>query len=68
MTAKDFVKTVKVTNDVAERGVKMAKDYANILTKEDQIRADPTGCEDVQIEVSKLHKEDSEWVNVGVIY
>ena len=36
--AKDFVKTVKVTNDVAERGVKMAKDYATILTKDDGIR------------------------------
>jgi hypothetical protein len=37
--AQDFVKTVKVTNDVAERGVKMAKDYATILTKDDGIRA-----------------------------
>ena len=36
--AKDFVKTVKVSNDVEERGVKMAKDYATILTKDDGIR------------------------------
>ena len=37
--AKEFVKTVKVTNDVAERGVKMAADYATILTKDDKVRA-----------------------------
>ena len=37
--AMEFVKTVKVTNDVAERGVKMASDYATILTKDDTIRA-----------------------------
>ena len=37
--AREFVKTVKVTNDVAERGVKMAADYATILTKDDKIRA-----------------------------
>ena len=37
--AREFVKTVKVTNDVAERGVKMAKDYATILTKDDKVRA-----------------------------
>ena len=36
--AKNFVKTTKVTNDVAERGVKMASDYATILTKDDHIR------------------------------
>ena len=36
--AKDFVRTVKVTNDVAERGVKMAADYANILTKDEEMR------------------------------
>ena len=38
MKAKNFVKTTKVTNDVAERGVKMARDYATILTKDDNIR------------------------------
>ena len=36
---KEFVHTVKVTNDVAERGVKLASDYATILTKDDSIRA-----------------------------
>jgi hypothetical protein len=36
--AKDFVKTVKLTNDVAERAVKMSKDYETILTKDDGIR------------------------------
>ena len=36
---KEFVRTVKVTNDVAERGVKMASDYATLLTKDDTMRA-----------------------------
>ena len=36
--AREFVMTVKVTNDVAERGVKLATDYATILTKDDTIR------------------------------
>ena len=36
--AKDYVRTAKVTNDVAERGVKMAADYADILTKDDEMR------------------------------
>jgi len=36
---KEFVYTVKVTNDVAERGIKLASDYATILTKDDSIRA-----------------------------
>ena len=36
---KDFVRTVKVTNDVAERGVKLATDYATMLTKDDSIRS-----------------------------
>ena len=36
---KEFVHTVKVTNDVAERGIKLASDYATILTKDDSIRA-----------------------------
>ena len=38
-SARDFVKTVKVTNDVAERGVKMASDFATLLTKDDSMRA-----------------------------
>ena len=37
-SARDFVITVKVTNDVAERGVKMAIDYATLLTKDDKMR------------------------------
>ena len=31
-SAAEFVKTAKVTNNVVERGVKIASDYANILT------------------------------------
>ena len=38
-SAREFVKTVKVTNDVAERGVKMASDFATMLTKDDEMRA-----------------------------
>jgi hypothetical protein len=30
---KHFIKTVKVTNDVAERGIKLCSDYLQILTK-----------------------------------
>ena len=37
--ARDFVHTVKVTNDVAERWVEMAADYPTILTKDDKIRS-----------------------------
>ena len=37
--AERFVKTVKVVNDVAERGVKLAEDYANLLTKDDELRS-----------------------------
>jgi hypothetical protein len=33
--AREFVTTVKVTNDIAERGVKLAKVYATLLTKDD---------------------------------
>ena len=36
---QEFVLTVKVTNDVAERGVKLATDYATLLTKDDKIWA-----------------------------
>ena len=39
LVAKEFVTTVKVVNDTAERGVKMAEDYATILTKDDDMRA-----------------------------
>ena len=38
MAAKQFVKTVKVTNDVAARGVKIASDYAIISTRDSKIR------------------------------
>ena len=37
--AKNFVRTVKVVNDTAERGVKIAEDYATILTKDDAMRS-----------------------------
>ena len=36
--AKEFVRTVKVVNDTAERGVKIAEDFARILTKDDDMR------------------------------
>ena len=39
LVAREFVTTVKVVNDTAERGVKMAEDYATILTKDDDMRA-----------------------------
>ena len=35
---RDYIRTVKVTNDVAERGVKLIKDYATILTTDDDMR------------------------------
>ena len=35
----EFVKTVKVTNDVAERGIKLASDYAALLSKDDDMKA-----------------------------
>ena len=38
MAAAEFVKTVKVTNDLAEREVKIASDYPNILTRDSKIR------------------------------
>ena len=37
-TAKMFVHTVKTTNDLAERAVKMATDYSQILTKDEDTR------------------------------
>ena len=36
--ARDFVFHVKVTNDVAERGIGMAKDYMKILTTSSDLR------------------------------
>ena len=36
--ARHFVKTVKVVNDAAERGIKLASDYAQSLTKDSEIR------------------------------
>ena len=35
---EDFVRNVKVTNDTAERGIKMADDYSKILTKDPVLR------------------------------
>ena len=37
-TAKRFVHTVKTTNDLAERAIKMATDYSQILTKDEDTR------------------------------
>ena len=36
--ARHFVMTVKVVNDAAERGIKLASDYAQSLTKDSEIR------------------------------
>ena len=36
---RKFVRTVKVTNDCAERGVKLATDYSKSLTKDSQERS-----------------------------
>ena len=36
---REYIRTVKVTNDVAERGVKLIADYATILTTDDDMRA-----------------------------
>ena len=36
--AKQVVQTIKTTNDVAERGVKLISDYATILTKDEGMR------------------------------
>ena len=36
--AKEFVRTTKVTNDVAERGVGMARDYMTVLTTKSEMR------------------------------
>jgi len=35
---EDYVRNVKVTNDMAERGIKMATDYSKILTKNPEMR------------------------------
>ena len=37
--AKEFVSTVKVTNDVAERGIKLASNYASILTGNEEMKS-----------------------------
>ena len=36
---RKFVRTVKVTNDCAKRGVKLATDYSKSLTKDSQERS-----------------------------
>ena len=38
--ARDYVRTVKVVNDCAERGVKMISDYAMILTMDEDMRVE----------------------------
>ena len=35
---KEYVCTVKVTNDCAERGVKLISDYISILTTDEEMR------------------------------
>ena len=37
IAAEQFVKSVKITHDVAKQGVKIASDYANILTRDSKI-------------------------------
>ena len=37
-TAEKFVHTVKTTNDLAERAIKTATDYSQILTKDEDTR------------------------------
>jgi hypothetical protein len=37
-SAEAFVRSVKVTNDTAERGVKLMTDYAQILTKDENMK------------------------------
>ena len=39
LKARKFVQTVKVTNDCAERGIKLATDYAKCLTKDSSMRS-----------------------------
>ena len=39
MEFRNFVRTVKVTNDCAERGVKLATEYSKSLTKDSQERS-----------------------------
>ena len=36
--ARQFVTTVKVVNDAAERGIKLASDYVQSLTKDSNLR------------------------------
>ena len=36
--ARQFVRTVKVVNDAAERGIKLASDYAQSLTKDSEMK------------------------------
>ena len=38
ITAKMFVHTVKITNNLAERAIKTATDYSQILTKDEDTR------------------------------
>ena len=37
---EEFVLNLKITNDTAERGVKMIQDYSKILTKDSKERQD----------------------------
>ncbi len=44
LIAEEFVKSVKVTNDVAERGVKLISDFACYITTDPQQRAALLQC------------------------
>ena len=37
---EEFILNLKITNDTAERGVKMIQDYSKILTKDSKERQD----------------------------
>ena len=38
MEMEEYVRTVKVVNDAAERGIKLISDYSQILTKDNETR------------------------------
>ena len=51
------MRTVKVTNDCAERGVKLATDYSKSLTKDSQERS--------QVEAERRAKPDTKKANLN---
>jgi hypothetical protein len=62
--AKDFVKTVKLTNDVAERAVKMSKDMQLFWQRMMESEQSFSKEWKVQTEVPKLHEETLEWADL----